>query len=205
MRKLIRAVVLAGSAFCLVAGCSAPTNGKFKPQDIGEDDPSPPEPTKQADAELSPATPSATTTTTPSETVWTGTLAKAPTALFGGSPFCNYRVTFTDLQMSLVVGPDGVVKTSEVTGTMTEEAVDCAYPPIAANTSVFSLKAGSKQAGLDVTLSGSPKNTPQSELEFQGATDKDGTIAGTIRIHRTDIDAPLDWTVVANIRLSKSS
>lgn len=140
----------------------------------------------------------------PTDTIWRGTLAKTPTVVFGGNGYCTYKVTYTDITMKLVMSQDGVVKSSEVIGRMMEEAPDCPHPTIPNNLNTFNFM-GDSRAGLDVSLKGIDSNKPKSNLAFEGATDVNNTISGTIRIHRTDIGNPFDWTVVANIKLTQAT
>jgi len=159
-----------------------------------------------------PSTPdtSQPTPATPTDTVWEGALAKTSAVTFGGPPYCDYRVTFTDLTVRLVVGADGVVKSGEARGRMFEEAIACEHAPTPASFSTFRFSGADSASALVVdddvvTFTGVTSNSPRSNLAFEGARDTNGTIAATVRIHRTDIAAPLDWTVVANVRLAKSA
>lgn len=217
LRSVFLATAIAALTGMTELGCGEPdlapvrphgvgTDGRGNPPQPGDDD-RPDEPqAPPASATPSDPAPAPSTPPAPTDTIWRGTLQKTPTIVFGGSPYCDYRVTFTDITMKLVVGQDGVVKSSEVIGRMSEEAPSCPHKPIPNNLNTFRLSTKSTaRAGLDVALTGLESNAPRSNLVFEGATDTNGTIAGTLRIHRKDIGAPFDWTVVANIRLAKSA
>jgi hypothetical protein len=136
------------------------------------------------------------------DTTWTGTLAATTATSFGGSPYCDYRTHLEDVNVKLVIGSDGKVKSADVTGKAVEEALNgCEYAPIAPNTHDYALTAGADSTSFTVNGGGSaaqPHALMTADVSADGAT---GSVALTW--HRNDIDAPFDWTITATVPLTK--
>lgn len=137
-----------------------------------------------------------------SDTVWTGTLAKTPTSKFGGSPYCEYQTHFEDVNVKVVIGPDGKVKSASVTGKAVEEALNgCPNGAIPPNLHDYSLTSAADGTSFTVNGGGSaaePHAKLDADVTASGAT---GSIA--IKLVRDDQKAPLVWSISTTVPLTK--
>ncbi|MFO0735466.1 MAG: hypothetical protein U0270_06290 [Labilithrix sp.] len=137
-----------------------------------------------------------------SDTVWTGTLAKTVTSKFGGSPYCEYQTHFENMNVKVVIGPDGKVKSATVTGKAVEESLNgCPNSPIPANLHDYSLTTAADGTTFSIDGGGSAAE-PHAKLDADvSAAGASGSIS--LKIQRNDQTAPLVWTINADVPLTK--
>ena len=138
---------------------------------------------------------------------WTGTRATTIATLFGGSPYCQYRVTLKQIEVDITVQKTGEVIAANVKNVVTEESVPpCTYAPQAPNNHGYSFSKASRLASgaVRIELAPYPTNRPQGTLVIEGTLDgNDATASPTLEWHRTDQPAPLDWRVKASVPLTQ--
>lgn len=148
-----------------------------------------------------PTTPTAATTPAP-DTTWTGTLAKTEAVAFGGAPYCNYKTHFENITVRITMNGDGSVKFADVNGNAVEETVGtCSNKPIAENTHDYAFTPAAPVAGSTFQASGGAANQPHAMLNASVAVTTDGHV--TLTWHRDDIGSPFDWTITADVPLTK--
>ena len=137
-----------------------------------------------------------------SDTTWTGVLAKTPSSKFGGSPYCQYQTHFEAVNVTVIVGADGKVKSAKVTGQAVEEALDgCPNKPIAPNQHVYTLATAVEGTSFSVDGGG-------TTAEPHAKMDADVSTSGTtgrikLKLQRDDQTAPLVWTIDTTVELTK--
>ena len=147
-------------------------------------------------------TPAPEVVVTPSDTVYTGKLAKTAAAKFGGSPYCEYQTHFENVSVKVVVGPDGNIKSATVTGRAVEQALNnCPNNSIPSNLHDYTLASAVTGATFSVN-GGGPSAEPHAKLDATvNASGASGSV--TLKIARNDQTAPLVWTVNATVPLTK--
>jgi hypothetical protein len=168
----------------------------------GDETPAPATTTASTGAPSAPP-PAAPVVVVPADTVYTGTLAKTTNAKFGGTPFCDYQFHFENVNVKVVVGPDGNIKTATVTGRAIEQGLNgCPNATIAANLHDYTLGAAVNGASFTID-GGGPAAEPRAKLDAKvSASGSSGSV--TLKIVRNDGQtAPLVWTINATVPLTK--
>jgi hypothetical protein len=209
--------VRSGVVACLVlwsSGCARPydeatddaevTSNKRTSQDAGPK----PAVTTSADAGRQPVAetdagtvaPVANPTPTPTDVVWAGSLAKVGPVAFGGSPYCAYAVTFTNLRVSIVVNRSSQIKSAEVKAVVTETSVDCTgVIPVHEQTYLYATTQPTE--ATVVTLAAMSTNKPRAEGTLTTSTEEGG-LRAKLRLHRIDQVDALNWTLETTVDLS---
>lgn len=136
------------------------------------------------------------------DTTWTGVLAKTPSAKFGGDPYCEYQTHFESVNVTVILGADGKVKSAKVTGQAVEESLNgCPNKPIAPNQHVYTLATQVDGTTFSVDGGGStaePHAKMDADVSASGTT---GTIK--LKLQRDDQTAPLVWTIDTTVSLTR--
>lgn len=206
--------LLAAFSICAIA-CSNPQVEPFDPDPNGNtgeasttkkstasDDTK--TPTNTPAAVVTPSTPTTTPTATATapDTTWTGTLAATDTVAFGGAPYCNYKTHFENVTVRITMAGDGSVKFADVNGNAIEQTVGtCTEKPLAENTHDYPFTPAAPTTGDQFTASGAKANLPHATMNATVTTVGDGHV--TLSWHRDDIGSPFDWTITADVPLTK--
>lgn len=152
--------------------------------------------------------------TTPPATMvgsWTGSIPSVPTVAFGGTPFCNYSITLSDVRVAFVVGSAFVVSNAVVTLTATERVEpSCPFPSvIPPNTHSYTLVSQqTSNTVVILTFQSAGSSAPSASLQLSGSfeapNDPNPFIFARLTFHRTDQASPLDWLVTFTTNLAKS-
>jgi hypothetical protein len=121
-------------------------------------------------------------------------------AQFGGSPFCTYKATVEQPQLSVSITSDGSVAIANLTLTMVEGIVgSCSYAPL--GTQSHSYVGTGSTNGTNIQLNFSPAigNRPQASATFIGQG-LNGRLVGTLTVHRLDARPILAWTIQSSIK-----
>ncbi|OQW55274.1 MAG: hypothetical protein A4S14_13110 [Proteobacteria bacterium SG_bin9] len=143
-----------------------------------------------------------TVTALPSQT---RTLAAAsgtePTVKFGGSPYCEYRVTLRNPRISAPADAQGNIANATLSATMFEESVPpCPHAPIGAKPHSYT-GGGSVDPAGNIVLNFAPAagNSPKANATFTGKV-VDGRLVGTLSVQRSDQSGNLAWKVVSQFK-----
>ena len=135
----------------------------------------------------------------------TRTLAAAsgtePTVKFGGSPYCEYRVTLRNPRISAPADAQGNIANATLSATMFEESVPpCPHAPIGAKPHSYT-GGGSVDPAGNIVLNFAPAagNSPKANATFTGKV-VDGRLVGTLSVQRSDQSGNLAWKVVSQFR-----
>lgn len=135
----------------------------------------------------------------------TRTLAAAsgsePTVKFGGSPFCEYKVTLRNPRISAPADAQGNIANATLSATMFEESVPpCPHAPIGAKPHSYT-GGGSVDPAGNIILNFAPAagNSPKANATFMGKV-VDGRLVGTLSVQRSDQTGNLAWKVVSQFR-----
>jgi hypothetical protein len=141
-----------------------------------------------------------------SSMTYTGSVASAPPAPYGGPPYCSYTMTLSKISATFTID-----SAQDVIGSVTDESTEaikgtCAFPPIPPNLQTYTIKTSTWQ-GMHVTLTlvAASTNAEKAALVFDGDLSVDrSTISGTLVWRRIDeSDTKLDWVVMTNMSLSR--
>lgn len=139
-------------------------------------------------------------------TVYRGHVDALPPVAFGMMPqSCDYTITFQQLDISVTL-QDGAPTAGRVQNLNVEKVVGtCPYAPapdVISSYTFESAKAGA--GGLELTFQADAANRTIASLVILLLA-KDGAFTARMTFHRTDIGAPFDWTVKADVPLAVGS
>lgn len=138
----------------------------------------------------------------PTDVVWTGTMGKM-VAPFGGSPYCQYTVTFDEVRVTMTVDPSGRTKSAEVRAKFSETTTtDCPNGTIPTHEQTY-LHLPSDAGAGSLALVGLASNEPRAMGSLTIGDENDDALTVTLRIGRIDQPAPLDWTVTGEATLTR--
>jgi len=122
---------------------------------------------------------------------------------FGGGNYYQYHVDFNGPGAQLVIDNSRRVVGGAVSGTMIERVLNGHVGVIPANTHQFGFSGGSVSgAAVNANFIGNPANAPKTAAAFTGGVAANcSTITGTLRVWRTDVGAPLNWSVAMPVTL----
>jgi len=123
--------------------------------------------------------------------------------MFGQDNYCTYMITLKQLVIELGITPSGQVRTGRVQDLNFETTTaDCEFDPIEPNVAMYTLASTAPgPGGMTLTFQGAPANNPTVDLVVELSTA--GSVhQASLGFHRSDIDPPLDWAVVATVALS---
>jgi hypothetical protein len=175
----------------LAAGRSAPTPDSDSKEETTKSD------------ELDPVVVNPTESS-PSSSVFAGTLATTATVPFGGGGFCKYDVTLKDVAIEVELLANGDVGRATMRDLAVEKALDgCPYAPMDPSIQDFTLKSQAvTTTGTRIELVGAKTNRPETALVIDLVESGAGYEAtGTWK--RTDQQGALGWSVTAKISLAK--
>lgn len=114
---------------------------------------------------------------------------------FGGSPYCRYKVTLENPQLSASIDEYGTVTGATLSVRMVESIVGtCPYPPLGTKSHSY-LGTGTIQGRtISLGLNPAPDNQPQASATFNGEV-MNGRLVGTLTVHRIYNTPILAWTV----------
>jgi hypothetical protein len=140
----------------------------------------------------------------PQSSTFSGELAATSTVPFGGSPFCKYDITLRDVAIEIEIAPSGDVTRATVRNRGVEQALEsCPYAPMEPSAQEFTFaSAVVTTTGTRVQLTGATTNEPATALVLDLVQSGAGYEA-TATWKRTDIQAPLDWSVSATVSLAR--
>lgn len=124
-----------------------------------------------------------------------------PTVKFGGSPFCEYKVTLRNPRISAPADAQGNIANATLSATMFEESVPpCPHAPIGAKPHSYT-GGGSVDPAGNIVLNFAPAagNSPKANATFTGKV-VDGRLVGTLSVQRSDQSGNLAWKVVSQFR-----
>ncbi|MDB4935949.1 MAG: hypothetical protein JWP87_2921 [Labilithrix sp.] len=134
---------------------------------------------------------------------FTGTLAATMPTAFGGSPYCDYKITLKQIDVDVTLDEAGRPVSASISDLALEESVPpCTLEPAPPNIHKFSLASSVPlpSGGLHLELSPDPANFPVAALILEGNFASD-SVEAALEWHRTDQDAPLDWRVQTTMPL----
>lgn len=123
---------------------------------------------------------------------------------FGGAPYCTYRVALQQITLTITTAKNGDVADAVVTANAVEAVVaPCTYAPIAPNAQRYKLASATvlPNGAHHLELAASTTNTPIASLSIDGNLDE-AYPALKLAWHRTDVAAPLDWRISAEMTAS---
>jgi hypothetical protein len=144
--------------------------------------------------------------------VFRGTTDEVTPVTFGGSPYCTYHITLRQLQVDIGIAPSGEIASGHVQALNVESVVPSTVPNcppdyevIAPNIAMYNLQSANP-AGGTTTLSfqGTTSNNPPADLTIE-LTSVGSAYQAKLGFHRTNVDPPLDWSIIAIISLSTQS
>ena len=144
--------------------------------------------------------------------IFRGTTDELDAVTFGGSPYCTYHITLKQLQVDIGIAASGQVASGHVQALNVESVVPSTVPNcppdyevIAPNIAMYTLQSANT-AGGTVTLSfqGATANNPPADLTIE-LTSVGSAYQAKLGFHRTNVDPPLDWSVIAIVSLSAQS
>lgn len=124
-----------------------------------------------------------------------------PTVKFGGSPYCEYRVTLRNPRISAPADAQGNIANATLSATMFEESVPpCPHAPIGAKPHSYT-GGGSVDPAGNIVLNFAPAagNAPKANATFTGKV-VDGRLVGTLSVQWSDQTGNLAWKVVSQFR-----
>lgn len=132
-----------------------------------------------------------------------GTLATSQASAFGGSPYCNYRMTMTSVDVDVTVTGAGDIANASVSNVAVEETVGtCMYAPLGPNLQKYYLASSSKLPdGRDhLELARDPLNRTAATLILEGDFRGDD-VKALLEWQRTDQTPLLNWRVTTTVSL----
>jgi hypothetical protein len=146
---------------------------------------------------------------TGSPRIFRGTMDELAPVTFGGSPYCTYHITLKQLQVDIGIAPSGEVASGHVQALNVESVVPSTVPNcppdyevIAPNIAMYSLQSVSSAGGLvTLTFQGITSNNPPADLTIE-LTSIGSAYQAKLGFHRTNVDPPLDWSIIATVSLS---
>lgn len=135
----------------------------------------------------------------PSSGNWEGAAAEA-SVVFGGPPYCNYKVAMKGIKLKVAISEDGVVTSASLTARMEETTVgNCMLGTIAAHVHSYFGSGSVTGDKLQLKLNAAARNQPQAQANFSGRI-SNGRLSGPLVLHRSDIGGNLAWTVRVELR-----
>jgi len=206
--------ILIGCVFAsLAAACSGAPSSDGADYDITNAPPRSPAPAPTTDdpgADVTPpADPPATTPPPPSAkpaVAYEGKLAATAAVPFGGGTYCKYDVTLKSIIVDLSVSDAGDFESATMHDVMNEATVGtCPYAAMAPSNQTFtSTKATKTATGFHIEFAGGKDNRPVTSLVVDVVMNG-ASYDATATWKRTDIGAPLAWTVTAKVTLAKKA
>lgn len=134
-----------------------------------------------------------------------GTSPTTNTFTFGGEPFaCSWTITMKSVVLDVAVdAKSGAVKSATLRARAVEETLPpCEATPYPPNEHVYEMTTAEASSPnvAHIELAPDAKNRPLAAAAIDVDLSKKPATA-SIRIHRTDQTAPLDWTVLAKLNL----
>jgi hypothetical protein len=124
----------------------------------------------------------------------------AASAVFGGPPYCKYRVTMQDLELKASVDNAGAVTDAELTATMVETTVgNCPFAPIGRNNHFYSGAGAVSGDTVTIALNAAAGNKPRAAANFRGRI-VDGRLVGQLTLRRNDIGGNLAWAIQSAVK-----
>jgi hypothetical protein len=138
-----------------------------------------------------------------------GTTDELTPVTFGGSPYCTYHITLKQLQVDIGISPSGQVASGHVQALNVESVVPSTVPNcppdyevIAPNIAMYTLQSASTSGGtVTLTFQGATANNPPADLTLE-LTSIGSAYQAKLGFHRTNVDPPLDWSIIAIVSLS---
>ncbi len=142
----------------------------------------------------------------PTATTYAATLDATATVAFGGSPFCDYKVTLRNVAIELAALPSGQVISATAKNRMVEATTPASptcngVKPLPPSEMSFSLKTTTDTPdGTTLLFVGAATNAPKVELIVD--LKKSGSSSeAAASWRRTDGVAAVNWTVKAKLAL----
>ena len=121
-------------------------------------------------------------------------------AQFGGSPFCTYKATVEQPQLSVSITSDGSVAIANLTLTMVEGIVgSCPYASLGTQSHSYVGTGSTNGANIQLNFSPAIGNRPQASATFIGRG-LNGRLVGTLTVHRLNARPILVWTIQNSIK-----
>jgi hypothetical protein len=141
--------------------------------------------------------------------IFRGTMDEVAPVTFGGSPYCTYHITLKQLQVDIGILPVGTIASSHVQALNVESVVPSTVPNcppdygvIAPNIAMYTLQSTNTSGGtVTLTLQGGSSNMPPADLTIE-LTSVGSAYQAKLGFHRTNVDPPLDWSIIATVSLS---
>jgi hypothetical protein len=144
--------------------------------------------------------------------IFRGTTDELAPVTFGGSPYCTYHITLKQLQVDVGIAHSGQVVSGHVQALNVESVVvstvpNCPadYGVIPPNIAMYTLLSASTAGGtITLTFQGATANNPPADLTLE-LTSVGAAYQAKLGFHRSNVDPPLDWSIIATVSLSAPS
>jgi hypothetical protein len=141
--------------------------------------------------------------------IFRGTMDELDPVTFGGSPYCTYHITLKQLQIDIGILPSGTIASGHVQALNVESVVPSTVPNcppdyevIAPNIAMYTLQSTSASGGtVTLTFQGGTSNNPPADLTME-LTSVGSAYQAKLGFHRTNVEPPLDWSIIATVSLS---
>jgi hypothetical protein len=147
----------------------------------------------------------------PSAVMWTGQLAMSPTTMFGGTPFCTYKITLKQIDVQIGILPSGLVTSGQVQDLNMEEIVPSTTPACSAtspgtippNIATYQLATATAGAdGMTLTFQGPSTNQPPASLVVD-LTKANTLYSAAMTFQRNDgLQAIFEWKVTTTVQMT---
>jgi uncharacterized protein (TIGR03437 family) len=125
---------------------------------------------------------------------WQGAGADT-TVPFGGSPYCNYTETMSNLRLIVTADANRNIISAVLTGTSTEVGLNgCPFATIPQNNHTYTGSGAVSGSSISLQMNPAAANAPQAAASFDGQI-VNNALFGTLTIKRTDIVGNLAWVV----------
>jgi hypothetical protein len=135
-------------------------------------------------------------------TTFKGKLDATTPVKFGGDPYCEYTMTFDNVEIEIAMLESGEVIGAQVKNHAVEVALPpCPHPPMAPSSQWFSLTTVTPTAsGSTLAFEGAKTNQPVTSLVID-LTQVGVTYEASAGWKRTDLGPPFAWEVRAKVTL----
>jgi hypothetical protein len=138
-----------------------------------------------------------------------GTMDEVTPVTFGGLPYCTYKITLKQLQIQIGILPSGQIATGHVQDLNVESIIPSTTPNCPADYEVIPpniatytlLSATPAGSTTTLTFTGGASNMPPADLTIE-LSSVGSAYQAKLGFHRTNVEPPLDWSVIATVSLS---
>ena len=153
---------------------------------------------------------SSTSTSTPSPTIagsWSGTVATSPTVPFGGSGYCNYTVTLSNVQLSFDVDASFVASNVQLRQTASEQAIVCPFQPYPPNQHTYQLTGQQSSPGAVILNLANTSGAPANTAEISASLDSPNALSARFTFQRSlqpGEEQAIGWRVTFTSNLART-